>query len=277
MTASGNTKNTPNSEPKPIPEHPSDYRLDQLYLGELQAEDDREVREHLAQCLHCKKRRKLRDGGLAAFPEVDPEALLRRVQLAAASKGQALARNRGQRRLSFWAFLAPPVLAAAALLLFVGLREDRSVDMDTGIRTKGGLALRVFRQDMPVAKELLSGQDLAKGDTIGFVVHLPTELSAKGDLQAILLSVEEQGGKRSTYFPSGGHSSVNLILDSEGALPVATKLDSYLGMETLLLVVCPQPFVLETLMISPDSHGVSQVMNLAEGCHQSRFRMHKLD
>ncbi len=275
MATSGNTENTLEPEAKPVPEHPSDYQLDQLYLGELGADKDTEVREHLAGCLHCKKRQELRDGGMAAFPEVNAGALLERVQLAVASEEQPVsARSRGKRS-SFWTFLAPSALAAAALLLLFGLREDRQVETGAGIRAKGGLALRVFRQDMPVAEELLSGQDLEKGDTIRFVVDLPTELASQDDLQAMLLSVEELGGKRSMYFPTGGQSSANLVLDEEGALPVATKLDSYFGMETLLLVVCPKPFALEELTISPDSHGVSMVTALAEGCHQSCFRMSK--
>lgn len=267
--------------------HPSDYQLDQLYLDELADEVARDLRAHLKLCLPCSKRQKLRDPGLSAFPTVNSDALLKRVLLASSVQSVSVSETnnsgvKAQRSTSFrwrWSFALAPLLCAAALLLFVRLPSDDTgsaslVGNDQDIRTKGSLGLRVFRQNQHGAEELISGQRLSKGDTIGFVVDIPAQLMSK-PMQAMLVGTEDIGKKTTVYFPSGQTQSAILELDSEGALPTATVLDDYVGQETLLLVICPSPFPLSSLGLSANSKGNTVASEMPISCLQTQFRMDK--
>ncbi len=258
--------------------HPSDFSLDQLYLGELPSPREESLREHIRSCLHCKKRQTLRENGLAAFPEVDSNALFQRIESAVQLASPKNNSKNPPSRVFLYA--TPVVLCAAALLLYVSLPSDsansgQSPSAQEGLRSKGGLALRVYRQSHLGAEEQISGQDFYKGDKIRFVIDLPlaAPLSAKSNV--MLLSVEEDGDKTSVYFPTDSNESAPLSLDGEGALPIATKLDGYVGLETLLVVICPTRFSFEDLSFRKDADGFSELSQLKEGCLQSRFRIKK--
>lgn len=258
----------------PAPNHPSDFHLDQLFLDELNDELKSSVQEHIASCLSCRKRQRLRDDGLAAFPEVNAESLLKRVHNASEEASELEPAKRG----SFWR-VVPVLVAAAALLLFVRLRNPSgpashdSLALD-GVRAKGGLTLRVFRGGTGAGEEVLSGNDFAMDDTIRFVVDLQQGADLL-DLHVILLSVEEEGNATSIYFPSEGDVSSSLVLDEEGALPVAIRLDEYEGQESLHLIVCPRAFYSSSLHFDKDSSGISSPTSLPDGCLHSRYMMTK--
>ncbi len=269
---------TPRKTTKPF-SHPSDYLLDQLFLGELEQSKASELREHIGSCLHCSQRQKLRTAGITAFPEVDSDKLLSRILTAAAAAETrpASTNNSKNTKTSRWLLLATPLLCAAALLLFLRLPSNESESGQTSmdeVRSKGNLSLRVFRQSNHGSEELISGQRLTQGVTIGFVVDLPAHLRSSTDLQAMLISTEEIGGKTSVYFPSGGQSSTSLELDSDGTLPAAIELDSYLGQETLRLIVCPNTFALSDLNITKDSL-VDIGPKTPGSCLQTLFRLDK--
>ncbi len=262
--------------------HPSDYLLDQLFLGELEQPKASELREHLASCLPCSQRNKLREEGLSAFPEVDRDKLLSRV-LAATKTSDEIARpstnNSKHTKASRWILLATPLLCAAVLLLFLRLPSNESEPDHTvtnDVRSKGSLSLRVFRRSNHGSEELISGQRLAQGVTIGFVVDLPAHLQSSTELQAMLLSIEEIGGKTSVYFPADGQSSASLDLGSDGTLPAAIELDSYMGQETLRLVICPNSFSLRDLEVTKGAPvGIDSA--ISDNCVQTQFRLDKTD
>lgn len=249
--------------------HPSEYELDQLYLGELTGEQVIETQEHLDACLHCRKRQSLRDLGLRGFPEVDAGKLLQRIQHATQGTPSIIP---AQSRRPAWVFLAPALLCAAAIVLFVA-RKPALESQREGIRAKGGLSFRVFKHQAPAAEEVLSGQKLVPGDRIRFVVDLPSSLSAFSEVHAMLVSHEDAGGRESVLFPSNGSGSTPLILDEEGALPIATRLDDYLGIETLVLTVCPKPF--SRAEVSAAGVMGKDLATRMPDCERSQFRLQK--
>ncbi|MBL4633594.1 MAG: hypothetical protein JKY56_06970 [Kofleriaceae bacterium] len=260
--------------------HPSDYLLDQLYLGELEQSKASELREHVGSCLHCSQRQRLRDEGLSAFPEVDSNKLLSRVLAATqavAETSSTSTNNSKHTKTTWWLLLATPLLCAAALLLFLRLPSNESESGHTitdEVRSKGNLSLRVFRQSSHGSEELISGQHLTQGVTIGFVVDLPVHLRSSTELQAMLISIEEVGGKTSVYYPSGRQSSAPLQLDSDGTLPAAIELDSYVGQETLRLIICPNAFSLSDLHVTGGGPiGIDP--KHSDSCLQTLFRLDK--
>lgn len=258
--------------------HLSEYQLDRLFLGELPAEQEAQLNRHLGSCLPCTKRRKLRDEGLAAFPEVDADALLGRIhaQLESDPSASAPANSNSVVRMSLK--FAPLLVIAAGFLLFIGLRNDKSSTLPENapatIRAKGSIALRVFSSGQS-GGEVLSGQALSPGDVIRFVVDVPDSVLPGSNLQAMLISIEENGGARSVYYPHEGSSSTRLILDETSALSTALELDDYQGIESLHLVTCPNAFNDSDIVFSKDSSGQSLPSGLPKGCMHSRFQIEK--
>ena len=134
--------------PEVIMGHISTLKLHQLRYGELSAEEEAQLRSHLASCQQCAARLAAQENQRAAFELMPIPAALQ--PPAAPSIWQRLT----QRPL-----LAPVLLAALVLLVFA----PQSVRLTPDILTKGSGEIEILVEDHGV---LYVGESIRPGDRI---------------------------------------------------------------------------------------------------------------
>jgi hypothetical protein len=240
----------------------------------------------------------VRSQGLAAFPELDAEAMVERLHLAlagdvASASPQPAERARPTVSRSASDALSPPVsslpvsgsfsrslsqvvsralsgwlhgrgvwgsartlglaTAAATLLLVVAsLKWGESwtgggEGPDGGVRSKGGLSLRLYVKRGERVSEAASGERFHAGDRVRFEVELP-----RGG-HFMLVGVEVKGTVYAAH-PLGKQRSIAVGTTAEGTPPGRTPrvgqvsgtmaLDESRGREWWHAVLCPLPFSL---------------------------------
>jgi hypothetical protein len=203
------------------PDCPSDLALDRLCAGELGPAVAARIEEHASSCADCAARRNERGAGFQAHAGFDERKVLagiRRGLDAPASKPA------GQ-------FRALVLLFTACAVGLVAFSLDRRPAVDA-LRSKGGLALHVFRAHGAKAEAMVSGDRFAPGDRLEFAVDLP----GAGYVQVFGI---EQGGALYTAWPLQTSAPPRLGPGRGIVLPGAVALDGSLGRESLFLVHCP--------------------------------------
>lgn len=200
----------------------SELALDRLWARELAAPVETEARAHLAACPACATRLGERDEAAAA---------LEGNELLAARMRREIKRSGGGWRVRAGAL----ALVAAAATAFLTLApRGSSQDAESGIRTKGGLALEIIaRHADGRTSPVVSGEALRPGDAIRFRVSHegPGYLWIAGLDAAQAVTV---------YHPVDGAPAL-----SQGAkamlLDGSIVLDDTRGEERIMAVLCDRP------------------------------------
>jgi len=199
---------------------PSDLALDRLQAGELGPSEMERVQGHASSCAACEARLAERRAGFAAYAGLDERKLLAGIR-------RGLESPPPRRAFMGRAMALLAVACALGLGAVVAFRQP----VEPALRSKGGLALHVFRSRAGTAVATVSGDTFAPGDRLEFVVDLPSA----GYVQ--ILGVE-QSGALYTAWPLDAAPS-KLEAGTGIALPGAVALDGSLGRESLFLVHCP--------------------------------------
>ena len=249
---------------------PSNLVLEELAAGDLEEKARHETETHLSTCDLCAARIAVRREGFEAIEPVDPRALLagirRRAEKMPATVGWS---SRLAEWLRNWRLaIAPAVIAAAALVIFVispGDRlGDRPGERGVGLRVKGELALRIFRAEGSGSVELASRETIRPKDRLRFVVDLPT-------WGRVTIIGVEHSGRLYTAWPLDPTYETDHPPGRRQTLPGAVSLDEAPGRETLYLVHCPPGSLAPTCT----SRGPEQAPTCPEGCALSPFVLEK--
>jgi hypothetical protein len=212
--------------------------FDRAELGMLPEDRRRELAAHVLHCVRCAEAQQTLQRTAARFrAEVSPRTLPRVLAATATATGGRAARLRrwwstvgaGMR----WAVLGAPV--AAGLVLAVGtfgLTGQRStgrpatVDEEPAVSTKGRPALHLFVRRGERVFAPRSGEALAPGDAVRFVVE------PRGHRYLLVVSIDG-AGKVSVYHPFQGEVSAPLGADPRVELPGSIVLDRAPGPERI--------------------------------------------
>ncbi len=252
---------------------PSDLVLDEFVAGELAAERERDVASHVEHCEHCAEQVAVLRRGFDAIEGVDERALLAGVRRRLdepkrVSWSELLARWFGD-----WRTAVAAVGVAAVLLVAVWPRSgiessvpefsDSATFSESGVRSKGGLVLHVFRATAEGSEEMLSGDRFQPGDRLRFAIDMPESghvsvvgLNADGALYDVWPL-----GDGETFFEAGDHIK----------LPGAVALDDAPGSERLFLVHCPETVGVSSCV----TEGANQAPACPEGCATTSFVIQK--
>lgn len=233
---------------------PSDLALDRLHARELPPDRAQAVQAHIDACTVCPARMAQRQAGLDGFAEVDPRPLLAAIRRGVDADAATEKRSKVTAWRKWLALIVAPLGVAATLAVVMWARHPavpvtgddldgygEGGDGDSGpdqTRTKGSLALRVYRQvqgpGSPTAQsqQMVSGDRFAPGDKLRFVVDLPS------DGQVAIVGVEASGATY-TAWPSQNNLATARPGGKDQQLPGAVALDNSKGRETLYLVHCP--------------------------------------
>jgi hypothetical protein len=199
--------------------HLSDLVLDRLLTGEAVEPDPR---AHLEACGECAARLAALRREADAFARAAPIAAL------AATTRQRLARDGWRARRRRFGYAALAIVPAAAALLVLWWRAP--VEM---VRTKGGLALDVFRKPVAGAVEVLAPSGEAHpGDGLRFRLSTPRA----GFITIVSI---DGAGMVSSYFPDAPELAP-IAKGQAQLLDGAVELDATLGPERLLALVCAE-------------------------------------
>jgi len=247
---------------------PSDFALDRLLHGELEHDETRRLEQHCAGCEICAPRLKRLRSGFEAFPELDEQAVLRRIEGARADGEAGLAAR-------LWAWLgagprgfASLAFVAAAALFFVVRPSDHQQTTPSagqGTRLKGALALRVYRQHGSRSEAVTSGERFAPGDKLRFEIDTPR------DGYVMIVGVEADGDVYAAWPIAADGAASKLAAGPRQALPGAVALDDTLGKEALYLVHCGTPFEIAQCK----SLGAEPALTCASDCALSPFMLDK--
>ncbi len=219
----------------------SAYRLDRYRLGELPAEEGREVQAHLKACAQCRAAEEMLASAQADLP-ASPTPLRRPV--------------RPVRRTLAWSVGA----AALAATCLVALRPS------LGVRSKGlPVSVGMYVQHGQSVRRALPGEAVAPGDAVRF-----SYTSAEPRSLAIL-SVDG-AGVASVYFPAGPET-VSVPAANNAPLPLATQLDGVLGEERVVGLFCKQPRRLEPVREALQASGTA--LPEVPGCVLATFHFTK--
>ena len=221
------------STPRGAGWHPSAMDLDQAELGLLDEDRRRELAAHVLGCGRCAELQQTVQRAASRFrAEVAPRTLPR---VLAMTEGRAARLRTWWSTASAkwrWTLLATPV--AAALLLTVGPlahKEPRpgDVDREPAVSEKGPPALRVFVRRGDRVFPGRSGEALAAGDAVRFMVE------PRGHRFLLLVSIDG-AGKVSVYHPFQGTMSAPLGADPRVELPGSIVLDRAPGPERIFAI-----------------------------------------
>ncbi len=234
------------------PDCPSDLRLDRFALGELERAEHVAVEAHRARCARCA-------GFLEAREEALPAAVRARLRgrvLAASIAAPTPWWRRGPGAL--WPRLAPGLALTAGVLVAVSIalfgRSDPA--RDDAVSLKGGDRLVVYRERDGEVRTVGSGDAFRAGDRLRFAVR--SEHAGHAAVFGL-----EADGDRYPCTPASG-SGAHPVGPGTELLPGAIELDAAGGRETLVLVLCPQPF------------DVAEVGDAAPpGCRRETFSLEK--
>lgn len=246
------------------PECPSELTLERLIAGELAYETKTEVERSVASCASCQARLRALQQGFDAFPALDAQGVLARIESKRETKptttfAKWMAWLSGRQGLALG--------LVTAVVLLIALRapntgEPSSSELAGGVRAKGGLTLRVHRQQGAGSELMLSGDTFRAGDRIRFEVDTP----ADGHLMIVGV---ESSGSRYVAWPIGSIKSVPVKAGPRRLLPGAVELDAAQGKESLNLVLCPSAF---ELLACTDDRGT---LSCGPGCMLTVFSVDK--
>ncbi len=235
----------------------TDFRLDKLMAGELDAGAAASARQHLDGCAACASRMAEltadRDHYRGDLPPMAARAAAEaRVQEAARAiaddrtdggsapaSPSAARRARPQRRLHRWVPAVGLAAAAACILVFwpratVDDGTDRP-SMDGTTRRKGGPSLGFYRNRDGRVTAGASGDVLRAGDEVRFAV------TSDGPSYLVIGAVDGRGNV-AIYFPPEGTSRAQAIeAGSDRLLPDAFALDDTVGPERVFGLFCAEP------------------------------------
>lgn len=244
---------------------PTDLELDRLVTGQLDPEEAREIEARAMGFPETAARLAELRRGLAAFPDVDERPILANIRKRLSDEPKGLL----SRLNVLW--MMAPVAAVGVLGLLLWPQGPAGVDGADGpalpedaVRLKGTIKLEVVRKRGDKAEAALSGASFEAGDTLRFVVSLPS------DAHIAIVGVE-QDGTLYTAWPLPSHDAEpELKAGLKQALPGAVTLDDKGGREMLYLIACPPG-------VSPGctSQGASKPPTCAKGCRSTPFELRK--
>jgi hypothetical protein len=202
--------------------------FDRAELGLLPEDRRRDLAAHVLGCARCAETQQTLQRTAAHFrAEVSPRTLPR---VLAATDGPAARLRRWWSTAGAglrWAVLATPV--AAGLVLAVGTfgakgHRPAAVDEEPEVSPKGRPALHTFVRRGERVFTATSGEALAPGDAVRFVVE------PRGHRYLLVVSIDG-AGKVSVYHPFQGALSAPLGTDPRVELPGSIVLDRAPGPE----------------------------------------------
>ena len=214
-------------------ECPSDFTLDQLHLGHLDATERQAVEAHAAGCDRCPARIEARALGFAAFTQTDDRAILAALRTRI---DEAESQSLASRLKRWWGpVLLVGVGAAAALLV---TRAPPPPTATGGLtpdvtRLKGDVPLRVHRARGEAVAEVQSGDSFQAGDRLMF------EEDVKADGHLVVFGVEASGAVYRAWPLPGQQAETLMKVGPAQRLPGAVALDATPGREVLHAVLCP--------------------------------------
>ena len=262
----------------------SDLAIEGLLVGEPPADDpSRPGREaHLGSCERCRQRR----DELAAAPEQSPDRSWWREQSttpATTASTTAAQPPRAKRRTrAIFGGGALGVFAMAATLVFLLRPRSSQTDATLGdTRAKGAAFVfeTVARHGDGSIEQVFDGTVLHPNDQIRFVITSFEKGPAAAHLAIVGL---DSAGHVSTYFPPTGENREDLLSAGRHELPGSVILDTTLGSEAIVALVCRQSLdpatltragreALQGMGTKPPSHVVLDVP-----CQQSALTIRKL-
>lgn len=234
------------------PDCPSDLSLDRFALGELEPSERDGVAAHCAGCARCAD-------FLARHEDALPAPIRSRLRgrVLAASVATPIETARPWWRRGLPA-LAPGLALAAGLLIAVSIGRFGRPEpaRDEAVSLKGGDRLVVYRERDGEVRTVGSGDAFRAGDRLRFAVR--SEHAGHAAIFGL-----EADGDRYPCTPASG-SGAHPVGPGTELLPGAIELDAAGGRETLVLVLCPQPFdVAEVGEVAPP------------GCRRETFSLEK--
>lgn len=203
--------------------HISALVLDELALGALGPDAAAQADAHLEACAAC---RADRDTAQALREHFTREVLAR---TSPGKRRGWLAPRRAR-----WAWLAVPVLAAAALALVYLRPAPAPPGLAPDLAIKGDATWQLFARRDQQTFAVHDGTVLVAGDRVRFVV-IPD-----GARYLLVVSVDGAGAV-STYFPFGGTASASLEPGARLELPDSIVLDSAPGPERVFALFSDEP------------------------------------
>jgi len=221
-----------------VTSHVSDLQWDRMLADELPADVGETVRAHAGECAECAARLRELTAERDAFRLRPIEIVLSRAP-----------RRRWWRR---WALPLVPVVAAAAVMIAIGVRPSKKEHgigwgsgTEVGIageRSKGDGRALLLAAGRPGALAPIGADDVIHpGDS------LQAGYTAARDGFGAVLSRDGAGGVMA-YVPSAGGVMVSLPAGIERSFPQSTILDDVLGFERIAIVWCETAHPLEPLL-----------------------------
>jgi len=215
--------------------------LEQLALGELDAERERRIRERLEKEDGGKKRlENLIKSNERILDEYAPAQMAARIRLESEQRTAGAAPGRGLR-------IAIPAVATAAvafiaLLMILPARDAvRSPGAGSGIesgadtiRIKGNPMLRIYKKREDGAGEVKRGDTAVAGDV------LQLSYNAAGRRYGVILSVDGRGAV-TLHHPQSESASTMLDAAGSHSLPFAYELDDAPGFERFFFITSDKP------------------------------------
>ena len=227
------------------------------------------LRQHISHRQSCEARWELRQQGMAAFPNVNRDAMVARLHQLSAHITPA-------EPPSLWAqirsvFAQPAVfgtsMAFFAIVMMLMMRPPSGgpiddLDLDT-VRPKGA-SFTVFVSTDDSVEILANGGDVQIGDKLRFKVTPEEGIE-------VMVVGQEADGKIYMAFPlDGSEASRPSTASQDGILPGTIALDETVGKEKLHLISCEHPFGLSNVETSTDA------IVVPKGCVTTAFEINKV-
>ena len=206
--------------------HLSDYLLDRLAPGDLDAEREARAREHLETCDECRSRKQDHEAAAAELlGQEAPEAFARRIAARRAERDRP-------RPARLW---GAGLAAAAVLVLAFGLVLQ---DSEPTVRTKGGADLSFFVSEGGKGRPGLPGETLHMGDRIRLAVE-------SADHAYVFVISVTGDGEVTPLYPEGSGASIQLSGEGQTLLDGSVILDDHRGDERLFALFSDRPLTAE--------------------------------
>ncbi|WP_267145419.1 DUF4384 domain-containing protein [Myxococcus guangdongensis] len=208
------------------PPHVSSLKLEALAMGALPPPERATTQAHLDTCLACRARSE----ELASHRRHFTAHVLPRAQLPSPRVAP----------WGDWRWWAPALALASAVVLLFALVAVPS-PQEPELAVKGGAMLQLFAHRGERTWKVEEGEALAPGDQVRFVVE------GLGLPYVLVVSVDG-AGQVNTYYPFGGHESVQV--PSRGLpveIPGSVVLDNAPGPERLFALFSRQPLSFESV------------------------------
>lgn len=228
----------------------SDQRFDRWFAGELDAQAEHALIQHVGACAACSERQRQIEAARSGFElpfisrEVTPAVKRRRPARVAALVGSVAA-----------------LAAAAAAALWVA-----SVRPDDGLRVKGEHRLGFYVLHAGEVRQGAAGEALMPGDSIRFVAR-----STRSGYVTVLS--RDGAGQASVYYPAGERAAP-LPAGVERTLDSAVVLDHTLGEERLHALFCREPVLVQPLRSALQAQG--EAFRAPRECDMETIRVRKV-